>query len=449
MAGNTGLDEHQPSSLLRSQGGKACTNCVRIKCKCIYRVGGSACERCYRLKKICEPSGSDRRRGPKRHAAARSDRLEEKLDDIVSILRSQRTPLGTDQGKTNHHPGSDGAGFEDDISLHPTVVSPDTAFNGVYIDEPSLLEAEECLKRFREDMVPYCPYIHIPSHETSVQLRQTYPFLWLNIMSVASKSLRTRNSLNKQARGIIIHKIAAGSERSFDMLLGLTTFVNWEERTDEERRAVLGAFVITSATSHCFKAADGLRWSSHLEEYLTYFTQHNTASHDKVLIAQVRMFLIFNQVRYSSLGRSNAEILPPYIDVLQSQLDDIAATSNATNSTLPESFQDTAWNSAAAREVVDPISTLNKISHVFEHINAMSRSQSAVNENNEMVSLGMSKVRGLKLAWQTEYASKDTAVDMLQEAAAVNDSQAHLLNLPEDLLSFYMLPGLFDDVSWP
>jgi hypothetical protein len=95
------------------------------------------------------------------------------------------------------------------------------------------------------------------------------------------------------------------------------------ERTMEEQRAVLGAFVITSMVSHSFKAADGLRWSPHLEEYLAHLCHHSTLSQDKILVTQVKMQLMVNQVRYSSWNPSNVEI-PPYVDALQSQLDDIA-----------------------------------------------------------------------------------------------------------------------------
>lgn len=62
---------------------------------------------------------------------------------------------------------------------------------------------------------------------TSSQLRDTYPFLWLNIMSVAIPSVKMRTSLNDQAREIIVQRIVAGGERSLDLLLGILTYVNW------------------------------------------------------------------------------------------------------------------------------------------------------------------------------------------------------------------------------
>lgn len=75
--------------------------------------------------------------------------------------------------------------------------------------------------------------------------------------------------------------------------------------------------------AHSFKVADGLRWSPYLDEYLSYLARHSAEPQDKVLITLVKMQLIVNQVQYS-LRSNNVEIPPPYVDALQSQLDDIA-----------------------------------------------------------------------------------------------------------------------------
>ena len=94
------------------------------------------------------------------------------------------------------------------------------------------------------------------------------------------------------------------------------------ERSLEEQRAVLGTFVITSMVSHNFKAADGLRWSPYLEEYLAHIARQSTVPQDKTLVTQVKIQVMINQVRYSSCSTSSVEI-PPYVDALQSQLDEI------------------------------------------------------------------------------------------------------------------------------
>lgn len=82
---------------------------------------------------------------------SRSARLEQKLDGLVSLLRAQKIPVGSDQGE----PGSsnsenDEPEFDEDISP-PTTFTP--ASDVVYSDEPSPMEAEDSLSRFREYML--------------------------------------------------------------------------------------------------------------------------------------------------------------------------------------------------------------------------------------------------------------------------------------------------------
>lgn len=107
-----------------AQGGKACSNCARIKCKCIPLANSEICERrsfsctftplpagfcsatlpntsfayavfllwrayiarCHRLKKEYVPSAASKGCCPKYHAASRSARLEEELDDLVTFI---------------------------------------------------------------------------------------------------------------------------------------------------------------------------------------------------------------------------------------------------------------------------------------------------------------------------------------------------------------------------
>ncbi|KAH8657849.1 hypothetical protein BX600DRAFT_468265 [Xylariales sp. PMI_506] len=368
------MDEQRSPTPGSSRGGKACVNCVRIKCKCVPRALGSSCERCHRLQKECVPSAAPRRRGPKPHVAQRSARLEEKLDDLVSLLRAQQLPSRLDAGDrsgndSEYRDTESGKGTSSSLALTPAA---DEEFDNLL--PPA--EAEISLERFRKDMTPSSPYIYIPSDLTSNQLRGMYPFLWVNIMRVASNTLKLRNSLNAQIRRTIVQRIVSNSERSLDLLFGMIIFVNWahlfpmdkhflclasqllvslvwdlelqmppsdhpskcfrapqppptspRHRTIEERRVVLGVFVVTSVVSQSFKAADGLRWSPHLDDYLSYLSRHSDVEQDLLLIAQVKIQLIVNQVHYSSWRHGNVEIPAPYLDALKSQLDDISGIS--------------------------------------------------------------------------------------------------------------------------
>jgi hypothetical protein len=195
------------------------------------------------------PSGSAKRTRPKPRVVSRSARLEEKLDGLVSLLRSRQGPIGSGHSERGCGDSeNDGSGSEEG-TFQTTTLTP--ASNDVYSDEPSPVEAEESLRRFREEMLVsppnsvysgtshnavatlitsmqiFSPYLYLPPHMTPLQLRDIYPFLWLNIMSVASKSVQTRKSLGAQVRSVIVQRIVSGSERSLDLLFGTLTFVNW------------------------------------------------------------------------------------------------------------------------------------------------------------------------------------------------------------------------------
>ncbi|KAF3768884.1 hypothetical protein M406DRAFT_237415, partial [Cryphonectria parasitica EP155] len=362
--------------------GKACTNCARVKCKCILRADGNDCERCHRLGKVCKLSAPMKQRGPKRGAASRSARLEEKLDDLVALLRAGNLPMAPTQRDhaVRTSVNSDDRVDSPSISLVSTPSSTDD-HEDYSEDDASPSQADESLARFRDEMITFTPFIYIDPGIRAVNVRRTYPFLWLNIMGVTSKAVKTRNSLSLRIRRIIIEKVVAGGERSLDLLFGLLTFVNWlvrvhlfpmdkqfaslasqlavsliwdmglqmpppehlahfsldvntqssrRERTMEEKRAVLGAFIITSVLSQTFKSADGFRWSPYLDEYLDHLTKYSTVPQDAVLVRQVKMQLIVTQCRYSSWKIRNLEIPTGWVQSLQLQLDEIADPANQT-----------------------------------------------------------------------------------------------------------------------
>ena len=102
------------------------------------------------------PSASTKRRGPKPGVPSRSAKLAEKLDDLVSLLRAQQAPAGSDQGDNdNDGPDSvnDGFEFEDNANPPSTSVASTAATGEDYTDDPSLMEADASLRRFREEMI--------------------------------------------------------------------------------------------------------------------------------------------------------------------------------------------------------------------------------------------------------------------------------------------------------
>lgn len=247
--------------------GHACANCAKAKCKCVSRGGGGGppgpgtkCERCYRLGRECTPSATVRKRGSTRRSGvngrglllgsvssgssggggggvnshsggdtARTAQLEEKLDDLVSLLRSQQASTSTIAAAVGSAAAAAGAGVgvgvggsggssnnggggptphqiptpesstsEDNMprlrlrdiypfaSLAGTAAANHVSASACYqplpgsaapnIPELTRAQAEECLDIFRENHLRFFPFVHIAADIT-------YAFLFVYFVS--------------------------------------------------------------------------------------------------------------------------------------------------------------------------------------------------------------------------------------------------------------------------
>ncbi|KAI1160773.1 hypothetical protein F5B18DRAFT_631298 [Nemania serpens] len=224
---------------------------------------------------------------------SRAARLEQKLDELVSVLRSQTVaPATTSDDEGDVDSDADGGDGEDEdaasddgvdgdqekhpveeigfiphddtaklppegsLNTSPTVdVDASTPLSGLGSsvaghfdsDELSLQEAQLCLNKFREETLAFFPFAYIPPHVTVVDIRKLYPFLWLNILSTTTTSHQRRISLGDQARNIVIQKIVVEREKSIDLLLGLLTYLGWvhKQRAATPYTSLFSQLVVT------------------------------------------------------------------------------------------------------------------------------------------------------------------------------------------------------------
>lgn len=237
--------------------------------------------RCRRLNKDCQPLQTVRKRkAVSRPSAAKTERLEEKLDGLYRLLQSstnsssaasvsQTAPVST--APTSNQPSPE--------SLQPAVTSPENggdlgpcsiqpkewcpATNGLrphaptnppdaaYVAsgtrstvyhcpnsslvkdfEPSSDEAEECLNIFRQQMITYFPFVVVPEATTANELRHDRPFLWLCMMSVTSKFSEQQKALGREVRITMGREILIEGRNNIDLLLGILVFVAWYASLD-------------------------------------------------------------------------------------------------------------------------------------------------------------------------------------------------------------------------
>jgi hypothetical protein len=185
---------------------------------------------------------TSRKRTSKKSTSSRTAQLEEKLEDLVSILRaSQQQPnqptsrpdsvdnvsspyttsrldsLATAATVSSHQPFRDPFRGEGQAPSYVTT-------NG--FQEPPPHEAERRLGTFRSWLRNF-PFFVLPPDMTAATLRQERPFFWMCINSVTTNSCREQATLKDKIRAEVAQRIVVDFERSMDLFLGLLTCLVW------------------------------------------------------------------------------------------------------------------------------------------------------------------------------------------------------------------------------
>ncbi|KAJ5499917.1 hypothetical protein N7453_008968 [Penicillium expansum] len=233
--------------------------------------------------------------------------------------------------------------------------------------------AQKCLDQFRSQNLQYLPFVYIPSDITSDQLRQQYPFLWVCIMEVTAWNNPEKGDSFGRITNHIHQRVMLDLVPSMDLLLGIMTFISWVSytkrpfiniyahilmavvaelginqsglndhsamlsfklaigmkqappapRTLEERRAVLGCFLLSSSVAVAISRIDAMRWTPHMEESLSVLTEAKECPQDELLIILVKIHLVLDRV-YQLRRDGEAFIsLAFYLDSFKNQLDTV------------------------------------------------------------------------------------------------------------------------------
>ncbi|KAE8422603.1 hypothetical protein BDV36DRAFT_310305 [Aspergillus pseudocaelatus] len=324
---------------------------------CLHKLLQGKVPMCLRLKKKCQPSDSVRRRhGPTAEGSdTRIARLEEKMEDSPSsfgALADTTQPRSTSNGAfvniTNSDSSTRLALANATVSTHPNP-SPHSSS---YATSPtaSLPNHEDGrLAYFRNQMLPYFPFIDLTPEMTTQYLRHNRPFLLRAIHTVTTFSTQERLAQVEGLKHLLFTSALLRVESSIDMLLGLLTYIAWSTdtflgRADlvsrlmmlaislvydlrlfkpsppdvqvmmaisqgqaeetrhspnaetrcsllEGRRALLACFVLSSNLSSHLGRQDALNWTPQMEEALHILTLNEPCPTDKVFVSQVRLQL--------------------------------------------------------------------------------------------------------------------------------------------------------------
>jgi hypothetical protein len=201
----------------------------------------------------------------KRPSVMETSKLEQKLDGIVTLLKSatQGAPVVVNTSTINiplefgpsSRDGVDDTAAAIDLSHHehtyarqipsvhdpahfltPIVSSSSSSESTLVNFQPPLLhpslqpspeDAELYLNKFRTDFAKHLPFIVISPSVTSHQLRQERPILWVCIMAVASSNSTQQIALSKEVRAIFGREALVERTKNMDLLLGILVYAIW------------------------------------------------------------------------------------------------------------------------------------------------------------------------------------------------------------------------------
>jgi hypothetical protein len=199
------------------------------------------------------------------------EKLEEKLDGLVTLLKSTHASAASDassvpgilgtsssfatpitypnpalqsyqtdnsgqawvhsgQGNVRPPPLSNVAKVPDQRPITPNMTPID--FNSPHpttleIPEFTSGEANGLLIRFREEMASFLPFLVIPPSLSAEDLNRERPFLLKAIFALASRVPSQRLALGKWLVTQLSNRMAVNGERNLDLLLGVLAYTGW------------------------------------------------------------------------------------------------------------------------------------------------------------------------------------------------------------------------------
>ncbi|KAL4963000.1 transcription factor domain-containing protein [Aspergillus stella-maris] len=364
--------------------GRACASCAQAKCKCLITEAGGSCARCRRLNRQCQPAPRTRKINPaRRSVAAKTAQLEKRLDELTSLLQETRQPNPIPSPDTSL---SD-SGVSSGSQAHAPRSNPPPPVAGIDSHMASSAEDEEILSDFRTNRLPYLPFMYIPVATYAAGIKSESPFLWHCMKTLHCKNTVRRSELHTEFKQMAAQAMLVECQRSFDLLQALMIYLAWMGfecqprkislgpymqmivglvmdmglnrpppqnqdipgsqfirtgsghcrawvslvRSMDERRAVVGCFLLCSNLAHTLGRTDSIRWTPHMTQCLDILDEEKETPSDAVLVQLVRTQLVTDKV-IRELGHEGDRIderdrcrapLSFYMQGLYSELDGV------------------------------------------------------------------------------------------------------------------------------
>ncbi|KAH8895420.1 hypothetical protein GQ53DRAFT_715081 [Thozetella sp. PMI_491] len=326
---------------------RACLECRNSKTRCIWLadMGVGKCKRCSRSKRPCTFSESSTAR---RQQTSRVNKLEEKIDGLVSLLHASRQIPGQALLQTPYPSAlsvqplaslNDAAAAPSDIPNH--VVQPDPSaserearFHTSLVPDsveiiPDFMitfsEANRLLDLYRTSLSPNFPFLPVPQTTTAQGLYAMQPLLFKVIMHVVAPQTRRIQldfdrwfhcHIAQQVTNLLHLAIGQVIDLGLDQpprLLPVSAVMATDEmrarlppppvQTLAHKRAMLGCYFICASISNLFRKMVRFPYTVYHTTCCNDLSDATEYASDQLLVALVQIQRI--------AGRISATFLPP------------------------------------------------------------------------------------------------------------------------------------------
>jgi len=150
------------------------------------------------------PTASVRKQRSTKKIAPKRAQLEDKLDDLVSLLRTQAVPQPATPSSLSYSP-------QQDVAELP--------HSNVLTDQELVI--------FRQRHLPFFPLIFLPPGLSAEELTHDKPLVALAIKTICNKGRSYQAELSKELRRAIALRTMVDGEKSLELLLSVLMCMTW------------------------------------------------------------------------------------------------------------------------------------------------------------------------------------------------------------------------------
>lgn len=179
--------------------------------------------RCHRLGKQCVPAPYTRKRGSRRQT--RATQLEDKIEDLVTLLKTQTTETHPSSSSSPQSPPNPSTTQAKSGATHFPQGHPTPATSPPSLSSPE--EEQTYLDLFRDVYLHYFPFVHIPHGTTVGEFKEGKPFLWSVVVGMTCRVTARREGILRGVEEVLARRVVVEHERDVDLLLGVVALLGW------------------------------------------------------------------------------------------------------------------------------------------------------------------------------------------------------------------------------